>query len=61
MRKDGWVVDDNSNLLIWVPQDLHDALMQPSLVLELSHRGYVNLDFDNALLGELWTGCYEPA
>ncbi|CUA68001.1 Notchless protein homolog 1 [Xenopus laevis] [Rhizoctonia solani] len=55
---DGWVTDEQSRLLIWVPRDLHNALMRPNTALLISTEGHVRVDFSCANLGELWTRCY---
>ncbi|KAF8705997.1 WD domain, G-beta repeat, partial [Rhizoctonia solani] len=60
MREDGWVVDDLSRLLVWIPAELRVALMWPETKLLISSKGYIQLNFDNACLGEDWEECYRP-
>ncbi|EUC53958.1 vegetative incompatibility protein HET-E-1, putative [Rhizoctonia solani AG-3 Rhs1AP] len=55
LNDDGWVTDEQSRLLVWVPRDLHSALMRPDTKLLISTEGYARLDFSCANLGELWT------
>ncbi|KAB5589011.1 Notchless protein [Ceratobasidium theobromae] len=58
---DGWVVDKKSQRLIWVPSHLRSLLMRDRSTLLISASGFVRLNFRNARLGDLWTGCYLPA
>jgi hypothetical protein len=60
LTNDGWVIDDQSQLLIWVPSDLHDVLLRPQGILRISTDGSVQLDFANAKIGLSWTECYLP-
>ncbi|KAJ1304091.1 hypothetical protein OPQ81_008495 [Rhizoctonia solani] len=58
VNKDGWVVDDQSRLLVWVPGDLRKALMWPRTQTMVGPQGYVRLRFDKASMGESWTSGY---
>ncbi|KAJ1300430.1 hypothetical protein OPQ81_005250 [Rhizoctonia solani] len=59
INKDGWVVDDQSRLLVWVPGDLRRALWWPStLQCMVAPQGYVRLMFDNSRMGESWAQSY---
>ncbi|KAL5632099.1 hypothetical protein ACGC1H_000202 [Rhizoctonia solani] len=58
MNKDGWVVDDQSRLLVWVPWDLHKALMWPRTQVVVAPWGYVRLKFDKFRMGESWAQSY---
>jgi hypothetical protein len=60
LTDDGWVIDDQSQLLIWVPPDLRDTLLRPRGILRISTDGSVQLDLANAKLGLSWTECYFP-
>ncbi|EUC54660.1 vegetative incompatibility protein HET-E-1, putative, partial [Rhizoctonia solani AG-3 Rhs1AP] len=40
MNKDGWIVDDQSRLLVWVPADLRRALMLPRTQVAVAAWGY---------------------
>ncbi|CAE6536550.1 unnamed protein product [Rhizoctonia solani] len=57
VSKDGWVVDDQSRLLVWVPGDLRKALGRSRTVLIVPH-GNVHLKFDKSCLGESWEQGY---
>ncbi|KAG8703210.1 hypothetical protein FRC11_010899, partial [Ceratobasidium sp. 423] len=61
MKGDGWVVDELSRLLVWIPTDLRSVLMWPRTKLLISRKGYLRLNFENARLGEAWTECYHAA
>ncbi|CUA76158.1 Cilia-and flagella-associated protein 52 [Rhizoctonia solani] len=54
MNKDGWVVDDQSRLLVWVPPDLRRALLQSRTQVAIASWGYVRLKFDKSRMGESW-------
>ncbi|CAE6422381.1 unnamed protein product [Rhizoctonia solani] len=61
LRPDGWVIGSDSELLLWVPPDLHASLLWPSNTTLFSTNGYVRLNFDGARIGEEWANSYEPA
>ncbi|KAH7337080.1 WD40-repeat-containing domain protein [Rhizoctonia solani] len=61
MNGDGWVTDDQSNLLCWVPFDLHANLMRHRTTGLISAIGDVRLQFDKAHIGKSWTECYVPS
>ncbi|KDN33415.1 hypothetical protein RSAG8_13495, partial [Rhizoctonia solani AG-8 WAC10335] len=54
LNEDGWVVDGQSQRLIWVPLDLRTSLMSPRNTMLLSRDGYVRLNFEDALIGKEW-------
>ncbi|CAE6474338.1 unnamed protein product [Rhizoctonia solani] len=58
-NRDGWVVDDQSRLLIWIPPELVPALMSPRTIRLISPGGYLRPDFKNASIGKSWINC-EP-
>ncbi|CAE7099385.1 unnamed protein product [Rhizoctonia solani] len=58
MRPDGWVTDDQSRLLVWVPVDLRRALMWPRTQVLVGPCGYVRLSFNKSRMGESWEKSY---
>ena len=54
LNKDGWLVDDQSRLLAWVPWDLHKALMWGRTQVAIAPYGYVRVKFDKSRMGESW-------
>ncbi|CAE6492592.1 unnamed protein product [Rhizoctonia solani] len=54
INKDGWVIDDNGRLLVWVPGDLRKVLMWPRTEVIVAPQGYVRLKFDKSRMGVLW-------
>ncbi|GAB1525083.1 hypothetical protein RhiTH_008240 [Rhizoctonia solani] len=58
LNEDGWVVDDESRLLVWVPADLRKAVMRPRTEVIVSPYGYVRLKFDRTRMGDAWASCY---
>ncbi|CAE6468434.1 unnamed protein product, partial [Rhizoctonia solani] len=59
--KDGWVVDDQGRLLVWVPGDLRKALLSPStLQAMVAPQGYVRLRFDKSRMGDSWAKGFTP-
>ncbi|KAL5634823.1 hypothetical protein ACGC1H_002752 [Rhizoctonia solani] len=58
MNKDGWLVDDQSRLLVWVPGDLRRALMWPRTQVAVASWGYVRVKFDKARMEESWAQSY---
>ncbi|CAE6505525.1 unnamed protein product [Rhizoctonia solani] len=60
LNGDGWIMDDQSQLLIWVPFELHASLMFPRARRLISRKGWLQLDFKHTFIGELWIKCYQP-
>ncbi|EUC54661.1 WD40 domain protein, putative, partial [Rhizoctonia solani AG-3 Rhs1AP] len=58
MSKDGWIVDDQSGLLVWIPADLRRALMWPRTQVAVAAWGYVGVKFDKSRMGESWAQSY---
>ncbi|CAE6461470.1 unnamed protein product [Rhizoctonia solani] len=58
MNNDGWLVDDQSRLLVWVPGDLRRALMWPRTEVAVAAWGYVRVKFDKSRMGESWAQSY---
>ncbi|CAE6474075.1 unnamed protein product [Rhizoctonia solani] len=59
MNKDGWVTDERSRLLVWVPPHLRNLLMRSKNSLIISQEGCVCLEFGDAYIGEAWAKCYD--
>ncbi|KAF8699570.1 WD domain, G-beta repeat, partial [Rhizoctonia solani] len=55
---EGWAVDSENRRLVWVPPDLRAPLPIPPNDLTISDQGGMRLDFDGAMKGETWTGCF---
>ncbi|KAH7322320.1 WD40-repeat-containing domain protein, partial [Rhizoctonia solani] len=60
MDKDGWVRDSQDRLLLWIPPDLRSVLLQPHNTAPISHQGCIELDFEDARIGDVWETCYQP-
>ncbi|CUA71112.1 putative WD repeat-containing protein all2124 [Nostoc sp, PCC 7120] [Rhizoctonia solani] len=58
LNEDGWIVNEQSRRLIWVPPYLRSSLLSPDNTLLLARNGYVRLDFKGALVGEVWAECW---
>ncbi|CAE6413293.1 unnamed protein product [Rhizoctonia solani] len=58
IKKDGWVVDEEGGLLVWVPGDLRKVLMWPRTELLVAPPGYVRLRFDKPHMGKFWGKCF---
>ncbi|CAE6474651.1 unnamed protein product [Rhizoctonia solani] len=54
LNKDGWVVDDQGRLLVWVPGDLRRSLMLPRTEVIVAPCGFVRLRFEKSHMGESW-------
>ncbi|KAG9101775.1 hypothetical protein FS749_003464 [Ceratobasidium sp. UAMH 11750] len=57
LDKDGWVVTDQAEPLIWVPHNLRQSLLKPHMTAIISTRGSFQLDFSSAKLGREWKQC----
>ncbi|CAE6428131.1 unnamed protein product [Rhizoctonia solani] len=60
LNDEGWVLDHDSRLLLWVPPDLRSRLKRPGNPILISCQGSVQLDFSNARFGNFWEKCYLP-
>ncbi|CAE6374817.1 unnamed protein product, partial [Rhizoctonia solani] len=58
MNQDGWVVNDQSRLLVWIPGDLRKALIWPRTQAMVAPYGYVRLKFEKSRMGESWIESY---
>ncbi|QRW22601.1 peptidase C14 [Rhizoctonia solani] len=58
LHDEGWAVDSENRRLVWVPSDLRVPLPIPPNDLTISDQGGLRLDFDGAMEGETWTGCF---
>ena len=53
---DGWIVDDDGNLLIWVPDEYRASLWSPG-TLVLVGRDPIDISFENVYHGMDWEKC----
>ena len=53
---DGWIMDDDDNLLIWVPDEYRAYLWSPG-TLVLVGRKPIDISFGDAYHGIDWTRC----
>ncbi|CUA76475.1 Vegetative incompatibility protein HET-E-1 [Podospora anserina] [Rhizoctonia solani] len=60
LKSNGWVIDEQGRLLVWVPPELHMVLMWPSTKLLICKKGWLRLNFSDAHLGDSWTEWYRP-
>ncbi|CAE6468107.1 unnamed protein product [Rhizoctonia solani] len=64
-RKDGWVTDQNSRLLVWLPHDLRGRLfLDPRNVLTIIAGQAIvpeTPDIDEFYVGDAWRKCYIEA
>ncbi|KAF8607918.1 hypothetical protein BDV93DRAFT_542055 [Ceratobasidium sp. AG-I] len=58
LDEDGWVLGDDSKLLIWVPPEMRRLLLLPRTLAIIPASGLLALNFSNAKLGEDWHHCY---
>ncbi|CAE6503344.1 unnamed protein product [Rhizoctonia solani] len=61
LNEDGWVIDEQSRRLLWIPADLRASLMSPKNTALMSQDGYVKVNFEGALIGQKWDGCWEDS
>jgi hypothetical protein len=57
----GWMMDDASQLLVWLPPDLAPIFPCPPHTLTITSNGPLIVDWANLLVGELWAQCYDPS
>ncbi|KAG8722014.1 hypothetical protein FRC09_006962 [Ceratobasidium sp. 395] len=58
VNQDGWVIAQDSSLLLWVPEDLRTALKWPQNVAVLHSRGSIDFQFEGAAIGSNWKNIY---
>ncbi|GJJ08938.1 hypothetical protein Clacol_003158 [Clathrus columnatus] len=56
LQEDGWVVNQDGQLLFWVPKDYHSTLHVPGLIYILEEKS-MKLDLSSFSYGESWTAC----
>ena len=55
MRKDGWIVGNNNELLIWIPNELRSTVIVPTCSLTINCPFETKLDFSGHFEGRSWT------
>ena len=53
---DGWIVDEDGNLLIWVPDEYRASLWSPGMLV-LVGRDPIDISFENVYHGIDWARC----
>ncbi|KAL5634266.1 hypothetical protein ACGC1H_006174 [Rhizoctonia solani] len=56
----GWLVDQQQQRLVWVPEDLRISAPRHPNDLVICKQGSLKLSFDGVYIGERWTDCYHP-
>ncbi|CAE6431568.1 unnamed protein product [Rhizoctonia solani] len=57
---DGWVRDQDSRPVIWLPTELRQIFPLPPNSLYFGPEGNLSVSMANLLLGESWVECYNP-
>ncbi|QRV78279.1 WD40-repeat protein (notchless protein), related protein [Ceratobasidium sp. AG-Ba] len=61
LRKDGWVVIDGNELLVWVPVNLQYTLMSPESKLLISNKyRELRLNVRHERIGDYWAEHFRP-
>ena len=55
---DGWIKDKNGNLMMWVPDEYRDSVLQQGMYEFLGSEG-LTVDFNKASHGTEWAKCYQ--
>ncbi|CAE6378817.1 unnamed protein product [Rhizoctonia solani] len=58
IRSDGWIVDDQSQLLFWVPAEVRDEFPRSNGMDINESEVLLSVDYSNMLVGEEWSKCY---
>ncbi|KAB5595640.1 Vegetative incompatibility protein HET-E-1 [Ceratobasidium theobromae] len=58
LNDDGWVSNNNDQLLFWVTPDLHSCLPAHHNLLTISKQGSLQVEDWNLALGDAWSKCY---
>ncbi|CAE6414775.1 unnamed protein product [Rhizoctonia solani] len=58
MREDGWITDEESRLLIWIPHDLRTVVLPVHAAPANDLNLRIRLDFESAYIGESWLKCH---
>ncbi|KAF7346977.1 WD40 repeat-like protein [Mycena venus] len=57
---DGWILNAQSQLMLWIPPWLRDGLYLPQNSLVMSASGTTKLDFSRFVHGTSWEECIDP-
>ncbi|KAF7363054.1 WD40 repeat-like protein [Mycena venus] len=57
---DGWILNAQSQLMLWIPPWLRDGLHLPQTSLVISASGTTRLDFTQFVHGKSWEECMDP-
>ena len=55
MRKDGWIIGKNNELLIWIPNELRHTVIMSTCSLTINCPFETKLDFSGHFEGRSWT------
>ncbi|CEL59095.1 Vegetative incompatibility protein HET-E-1 OS=Podospora anserina GN=HET-E1 PE=4 SV=1 [Rhizoctonia solani AG-1 IB] len=58
IRKDGWLVDADDNLLLWLPSDMIDLGFSLFASLIIRRSGVLQVPKQSLVAGEQWAKCY---
>ncbi|KAF8599218.1 WD40 repeat-like protein [Ceratobasidium sp. AG-I] len=58
LRKDGYMTDNGSKLVMWVPSEVRATLLRPQNTAVISTKGSVKVNFTNTHIGNSWARCY---
>ncbi|CUA72752.1 Notchless protein homolog 1 [Mus musculus] [Rhizoctonia solani] len=58
IRKDGWVMNNNCDLLFWLPPDIASAWCCPYATLAVTKSGTLQVPRQKPLIGYHWADCY---
>ncbi|CCO33110.1 hypothetical protein BN14_07179 [Rhizoctonia solani AG-1 IB] len=58
IRKDGWLVDADDNLLLWLPSDMIDQGFSLFASLIITRSGVLQVPKQSLVAGEHWAKCY---
>ena len=56
LNSDGWLLDDNNNLICWIPPNFHSFLYMPGTAMIFGNR-YAKLKIIPTVLGVGWLKC----
>ncbi|ELU36193.1 hypothetical protein AG1IA_09777 [Rhizoctonia solani AG-1 IA] len=56
--RDGWMVNSNNDLLLWLPSEIADAVLSPFASVIVTTLGTLQVPKQMLIAGDQWYQCY---
>ncbi|CAE7140501.1 unnamed protein product [Rhizoctonia solani] len=58
--KNGWAVNNNDEILFWLPNDIAPVWRSPNASLIITENGTLQIPRQKLIIGSMWSKCYIP-